>query len=213
MHLLLQQTGADRPQQPQGPGWGPGGQLNVPPQPPPRSRGMTMPQPHYDPLSSPPMSGRSTPKAPLHHSLPRPVPGDHFMHKYHTLHLATPSQEFNREEAEKQRRMMEGSPPTPRSLRLTQLSASQEELRRTSLEDSSHSTPSPLSSAASSQDSLHAAQLIAQERAAQAAAAAKKKGLKSSLGRIFGKKDKGMKSRTGGFVTAPLSVSQQSHYG
>ena len=31
-------------------------------------------------------------------------------------HLATPSQEFNREEAEKQRRMMEGSPPTPRSL-------------------------------------------------------------------------------------------------
>ena len=62
------------------------------------------------------------------------------------------------------------------------------------------------------QDSLHAAQLIAQERAA-AAAAAKKKGLKSSLGRIFGKKDKGMKSRTGGFVTAPLSVSQHSHYG
>ena len=63
------------------------------------------------------------------------------------------------------------------------------------------------------QDSLHAAQLIAQERAAAAAAAAKKKGLKSSLGRIFGKKDKGMKSRTGGFVTAPLSVSQHSHYG
>ena len=46
------------------------------------------------------------------------------------LHLATPSQEFNREEAEKQRRMMEGSPPTPRSLRLAQISASQEELRR-----------------------------------------------------------------------------------
>ena len=46
------------------------------------------------------------------------------------LHLATPSQEFNREEAEKQRRMMEGSPPTPRSLRLAQLTSSQEELRR-----------------------------------------------------------------------------------
>ena len=30
--------------------------LSVPPQPPPRSRG------HYDPLSSPPLSGRSTPK-------------------------------------------------------------------------------------------------------------------------------------------------------
>ena len=36
--------------------------LSVPPQPPPRSRGLAMPQPHYDPLSSPPMSGRSTPK-------------------------------------------------------------------------------------------------------------------------------------------------------
>ena len=61
------------------------------------------------------------------------------------------------------------------------------------------------------QDSLHAAQLMAQERAALSAAAAKKKGLKSSLGRIFGKKDKTLKSRTGGFVTAPLSVSSQHH--
>merc|ERR1719282_52163 len=145
MHLLLQGGGGGGQQGPGGQGsWGGppvSHHLTVPPQPPPRSRGMTMPQPHYDPLSSPPMSGRSTPK----------------------LHLATPSQEFNREEAEKQRRMMEGSPPTPRSLRLAQLSSSQEELRRTSLEDSSHSTPSPLSSAASSQDSLHAAQLLAQE--------------------------------------------------
>jgi len=210
MHLLLGQGNQNN-------SWGgssmsgpPSHHLTVPPQPPPRSRGMPQPQPHYDPLSSPPLSGRSTPKAgpgPLHS---RPDP---YLHKYHTLHLATPSQEFNREEAEKQRRMMEGSPPTPRSLRLAQLSASQEELRRTSLEDSSHSTPSPLSSAASSQDSLHAAQIIAQERAAAAAAAAKKKGLKSSLGRIFGKKDKGIKSRAGGFVTAPLSVSQHSNYG
>ena len=49
------------------------------------------------------------------------------------LHLSTPSQEINREEAENQRRIMDGSPPTPRSLRLdrvAQLSASQEELRR-----------------------------------------------------------------------------------
>lgn len=52
------------------------------------------------------------------------------------LHLSTPSQEFNREEAESQRRIMDGSPPTPRSLRLDPnrsagpLSASQEELRR-----------------------------------------------------------------------------------
>lgn len=37
-----------------------GHHLTLPPQPPPRSRGM--PQPQYDPLSSPPNSGRSTPK-------------------------------------------------------------------------------------------------------------------------------------------------------
>ncbi len=51
------------------------------------------------------------------------------------LHLSTPSQEINREEAESQRRVMDGSPPTPRSLRLdnrgvAQLSVSQEELGR-----------------------------------------------------------------------------------
>ena len=63
------------------------------------------------------------------------------------------------------------------------------------------------------QDSLHAAQLLAQERAAAAAAAAKKKGLKSSLGRIFGKKDKSLKGpRSGGFVTAPLSLGQHQTY-
>ena len=62
------------------------------------------------------------------------------------------------------------------------------------------------------QDSLHAAQLLAQERAAAAAAAAKKKGLKSSLGRIFGKKDKSLKTRSGGFVTTPMSGSQHQGY-
>ena len=49
------------------------------------------------------------------------------------LHLSTPCQEINREEAESQRRIMDGSPPTPRSLRLARtgnVSASQEELRR-----------------------------------------------------------------------------------
>ena len=54
---------------------------------------------------------------------------------------------------------------------------------------------------------------MAQERAALSAAAAKKKGLKSSLGRIFGKKDKTLKTRSGGFVTTPLSVNQHHHYG
>ena len=66
-------------------------------------------------------------------------------------------------------------------------------------------------------------QLAAQERAAAAAAAAaKKKGLKSSLGRIFGKKEKGLKSRVvggggvggglgGNDVTAPLSLGGGGH--
>merc|ERR1719232_935206 len=64
MHLLISGD-RERPNQPpasQQPNWvgglPPGGvahHLAVPPQPPPRSRGMTMPQPHYDPLSSPPM--------------------------------------------------------------------------------------------------------------------------------------------------------------
>ena len=59
------------------------------------------------------------------------------IYDFFQLHLSTPSQEFNREEAESQRRIMDGSPPTPRSLRLDpsrgqghHLSASQEELRR-----------------------------------------------------------------------------------
>ena len=63
MHLLLGGTGQQQqpgPGQQQWHGGQPGHHLGVPPQPPPRSRGM--PMPHYDPLSSPPMSGRSTPK-------------------------------------------------------------------------------------------------------------------------------------------------------
>ncbi|XP_023333261.1 liprin-alpha-1 isoform X4 [Eurytemora carolleeae] len=202
MHMLLQQGSVGGPSSTSWAGLSgiPSHHLGVPPQPPPRSRL----QPMYDPLSSPTLSGRTTPKTPMLQGR-----GDPYAHKYHTMHLATPSQEFNREEAEKQRRMMEGSPPTPRSLRLAQLSASQEELRRSSLEESSHSTPSPLSSAASSQDSLHISQLAAQERAV---AAAKKKGIKSSLGRIFGKKDKGLKNRGGGFVTAPMSAGGHATY-
>ena len=46
------------------------------------------------------------------------------------LHLSTPSQEINREEAESTRRIMDGSPPTPRSLRLDRVAVSQEELGR-----------------------------------------------------------------------------------
>lgn len=92
------------------------------------------------------------------------------------------------------------------------------------MEDSSHSTPSPMSSAASSQDSLHrgihnpyqhlmvGTSALSPSQAAQAAqAAAKKKGVKSTLGRIFGKKDKHLKSMKdphgSPYVTMPLSNS------
>ncbi|CAH1786824.1 unnamed protein product [Owenia fusiformis] len=115
----------------------------------------------------------------------------------------------------------ESSPPTPRSLRLERvaqaLAQSHEEL--TSLEnqatfrlteslshnrtsrisgDSSHSTPSPMSSNNSSQDSLHKQP--------------KKKGLKGSLGRFFSKKDKvRVKSREN--VAKELSLSAASTSG
>lgn len=76
------------------------------------------------------------------------------------------------------------------------------------MEDSSHSTPSPMSSAASSQDSLNVRgnyMNAAQHQAAVAAAAAKKRGVKSTLGRIFGKKDKQLKQlKAGQYVTAPM---------
>ena len=62
MHLLLSGQGGGGAAQQSWGGAPVSHHLTVPPQPPPRSRGMTMPQPHYDPLSSPPMSGRSTPK-------------------------------------------------------------------------------------------------------------------------------------------------------
>ncbi|CAG2057769.1 unnamed protein product [Timema podura] len=87
------------------------------------------------------------------------------------------------------------SPLTARSLRLERvaqaLAQSQEELRR----PGGYSTPpSPLSSRHSSQDSLHktlppgVGNIGAS--AAAAAAAQKKKGIKSSLGRFFSKKEK-----------------------
>lgn len=59
---------------------------------------------------------------------------------------------------------------------------------------------------------MHISQLAAAQERAAAAAAAKKKGIKSSLGRIFGgKKDKVLKPRGGGFVTAPMSAGGGLH--
>lgn len=149
---------------------------------------------------SPPLSGRSTPPSGgPHHS-----PQREYLPKYHTV----PASLEVRDDRLLRR---ETSPPTPRALRIDRvaqaLAQSSEELRRSfgpSLSQhaslggspaclsgippdallrvtmdggpSSLSAQSPLSSTNSSQDSLNKA--------------AKKKGLKSSLGRFFSKKDK-----------------------
>ncbi|KAH6935370.1 hypothetical protein HPB50_005387 [Hyalomma asiaticum] len=152
---------------------------------------------------SPPLSGRSTPPSssgpPTHHS-----PQREYLPKYHTV----PASLEVRDDRLLRR---ETSPPTPRSMRIDRvaqaLAQSSEELRRSfgpSLSQhaalggspaclsgippdallrvtmdggpSSLSAQSPLSSTNSSQDSLNKA--------------AKKKGIKSSLGRFFSKKDK-----------------------
>lgn len=156
---------------------------------------------------SPPVSGRSTPKS--HHS-----PQRDYMHKYHTLQLAPISAEMSRED------MLMGdsssgggaSPLTARSMRLERvaqaLAHSQEELRRPG-----QTPPSPLSSRHSSQESLHKNAMVGMSRDASAAAVAaaaaaqKKKGIKSSLGRFFSKKDK-VKGKE--ISESNLSLSQAS---
>ncbi|XP_046670707.1 liprin-alpha-1 isoform X6 [Homalodisca vitripennis] len=199
--------------------------------------------------SSPPLSGRSTPKS--HHS-----PQRDYLHKYHTapasmspahLHqyaanLVSPGQlseslpasqlqlaQLPTDMSAEELQSVTGgessggaSPLTARSLRLERvaqaLAHSQEELRR----PSGYSTPpSPLSSRHSSQDSLHKHALVgvsgsqylpvntspAAHAAAAAAAAHKKKGIKSSLGRFFSKKEKG-KVKEGGMMVGVVDPSQ-----
>ncbi|XP_022906917.1 liprin-alpha-1 isoform X23 [Onthophagus taurus] len=142
---------------------------------------------------SPPVSGRSTPKS--HHS-----PQRDYLHKYHTLQLAPLQSELSRDEIHIGDSSSGGgaSPLTARSLRLERvaqaLAHSQEELR-------------------SSQESLHKNTVsgvprdVSAAAVAAAAAAQKKKGIKSSLGRFFSKKEKGK----GKDVTdaSSLSLSQQ----
>ncbi|EEC02725.1 liprin-alpha, putative [Ixodes scapularis] len=126
---------------------------------------------------SPPLSGRSTPPSGgPHHS-----PQREYLPKYHTVCSTcyydlgfVPQVPASLEVRDDRLLRRETSPPTPRALRIDRvaqaLAQSSEELR------SSLSAQSPLSSTNSSQDSLNKA--------------AKKKGLKSSLGRFFSKKDK-----------------------
>ncbi|PRD34557.1 UNVERIFIED_CONTAM: Liprin-alpha-2 [Trichonephila clavipes] len=143
--------------------------------------------------NSPPQSGRSTPKS--HHS-----PQRDYMQKYPTM-----SQVDGKDDNRLILRR-DPSPPTPRSVRLERvaraLAESSEELRsypdlvpemshsRLLLEGASHSSPSS-SHSSTSEDSLH--------RTPQ-----KKKSIKSSLGRLFSKKDK-VKVKEGYGVTSPVT--------
>ncbi|XP_014259457.1 liprin-alpha-1 isoform X12 [Cimex lectularius] len=149
---------------------------------------------------SPPLSGRSTPKS----------PHKDYLHKYHTLQLAQLSSELSDELQSLGGAPSESSgaasPLTARTLRLERvaqaLAHSQEELRR---KTGMNSLPSGGYGQAtlSSQDSLHkhaslagggmlqASQSYSTPAGVSAAQQHKqKKGIKSSLGRFFSKKEK-----------------------
>uniref|UniRef100_UPI00398F7C8E liprin-alpha-4 n=1 Tax=Pristiophorus japonicus TaxID=55135 RepID=UPI00398F7C8E len=120
--------------------------------------------------SSPPVSGRSTPKL-------TPRSSSHDLDRMGIMTLSPVTRDDNREDKTTIR--CETSPPSsPRSMRLEKLahslqSTSQEEGRGTLTAEELASNPS---SNNSSQDSLHKG--------------SKKKGIKSSIGRLFGKKEK-----------------------
>ncbi|CAH1718786.1 unnamed protein product [Chironomus riparius] len=147
-----------------------------------------------DRQSPPPLSGRSTPNS----------PNRDYLHKYHTLQLAQMSAEISRDELHGL--SVSGgdsssgggtSPLTARSIRLERfaqaLANSQEELRRSATGYAS----SPLNSRHGSQESLRHLSSMSSMNMLQtptssrdAAGAQKKKGIKSSLGRFFSKKEK-----------------------
>ncbi|XP_071100365.1 liprin-alpha-1-like isoform X2 [Haliotis cracherodii] len=155
--------------------------------------------------SSPPLSGRSTPT-------PRTYQSRDILQKYHTApagisasHLYTYSSsspqlatsadsaaaqqpQYSRDDTalsskdETRQIKCESSPPTPRSLRLERVARALAQQSAdnspvcSKLHELTHGTASPMGSVHSSQDSLHKH--------------TKKKGLKSSLGRFFSKKEK-----------------------
>ncbi|XP_065383892.1 liprin-alpha-1 isoform X20 [Macaca fascicularis] len=143
--------------------------------------------------SSPPGSGRSTPRR-IPHSPAREVD------RLGVMTLLPPSREEARDD--KTTIKCETSPPSsPRALRLDRLpkgalhTVSHEDIRdvrnSTGSQDGPVSNPS---SSNSSQDSLHKAP--------------KKKGIKSSIGRLFGKKEKGRPGQTGKEALGQAGVSE-----
>ncbi|XP_008013984.1 liprin-alpha-1 isoform X8 [Chlorocebus sabaeus] len=143
--------------------------------------------------SSPPGSGRSTPRR-IPHSPAREVD------RLGVMTLLPPSREEVRDD--KTTIKCETSPPSsPRALRLDRLhkgalhTVSHEDIR--DIRNSTGSQDGPVSnpsSSNSSQDSLHKAP--------------KKKGIKSSIGRLFGKKEKGRPGQTGKEALGQAGVSE-----
>nr|XP_005987665.1 PREDICTED: liprin-alpha-4 isoform X3 [Latimeria chalumnae] len=141
--------------------------------------------------SSPPMSGRSTPKLSSRSAA-------HDLDRMGIMTLSPVARDESRED--KATIKCETSPPSsPRTIRLEKLgpslgSTSQEEGR--GLFDDPTSNPS---SSNSSQDSLHKA--------------SKKKGIKSSIGRLFGKKEKGRLMQLGKEAVAGHGILLDSDFG
>ncbi|XP_021700018.1 liprin-alpha-1 isoform X5 [Aedes aegypti] len=150
---------------------------------------------------SPPLSGRSTPNS----------PNRDYLHKYHTVQLSHLSSEKSLEDFHSGKEMTipcadaassgAASPLTARSMRLERfalaLAHSQEELRRcgtvasfgVSPPGSRHGSQESLKkyNAINTLSSLHTPTSVTREAVV---AAQKKKGIKSSLGRLFSKKEK-----------------------
>ncbi|XP_033612315.1 liprin-alpha-1 isoform X5 [Fukomys damarensis] len=153
--------------------------------------------------SSPPGSGRSTPRR-VPHSPAREVDRLGVMTLPSDLRKHRRKLPASREEVRDDKTTIkcETSPPSsPRSLRLDRLhkgalhTVSHEDIR--DMRNSTGSQDGPVSnpsSSNSSQDSLHKAP--------------KKKGIKSSIGRLFGKKEKGRPGQTGKESPGQVGVSE-----
>ncbi|XP_074257919.1 liprin-alpha-1 isoform X10 [Saimiri boliviensis] len=156
--------------------------------------------------SSPPSSGRSTPRR-IPHSPAREVDRLGVMTLPSDLRKHRRKLPASREEVRDDKTTIkcETSPPSsPRALRLDRLhkgalhTVSHEDVR--DLRNSTGSQDGPVSnpsSSNSSQDSLHKAP--------------KKKGIKSSIGRLFGKKEKGRPGQTGKDALGQAGVSEMDN--
>ncbi|CAG7721128.1 unnamed protein product [Allacma fusca] len=179
--------------------------------PPLSGRSLDMGGRGLDRPPSPPLSGRSTPRS-------NPSPHRDYLHKFHTVPASLSPANFYSNPGQMSESVgpqmyhqsnltmpdmglamgmkPEASPPTPRSLRLMpnttggQYGQSTEELRRVAV----------LPSSGMQLQHMHQGSVGSQDRStigglpvtttAAAMAAAKKKGIKSSLGRLFSKKEK-----------------------